>query len=67
MVKINKKGISEEGTKFNLKQLTMLIVFLVVVAIGIIILIPRLTADQTSSTTSNFGKYIWDVLTGGNQ
>ena len=64
-MRINKKGISEEGMRFNLKRLSMLILFLALVAIGIIILIPKLSAEAAGETTSGFGKYIWDILTGG--
>lgn len=64
-MKINKKGISEEGMRFNLKRLSILILFVILVAIGLIILIPRVSSDAAGNTLSNFGKFVWDVLTGG--
>jgi preprotein translocase subunit SecY len=62
---MNKKGQEDEGMHFNLKRLSVLIVFVVLIAIGIIILIPKLSAEATSTTTSNFGKYVYDILVGG--
>jgi competence protein ComGC len=61
----NKKGFEEEGTKFNLKNLAVLILFLVVLAVLVILLIPRLTAQSAGETTAGFGKSIYDMLTGG--
>ena len=62
---MNKKGQEEEGMRFNLKRLSVLIVFVVLIAIGIIILIPKLSAEAASKTTSGFGKYVYDILVGG--
>jgi preprotein translocase subunit SecY len=62
---LNKKGQDEEGMHFNLKRLSILILFVVLIAIGIIILIPRLSAEAASKTTSGFGEYVYDILVGG--
>jgi hypothetical protein len=62
---MNKKGFQEEGMKFNVKMVSIIIFFIVVLAIVMIIVFPKLTAQQSADTSTSFGKYIWDILTGG--
>jgi hypothetical protein len=62
---MNKKAISEEGAKSLFDNLKIMIIFLAVLVIALLILAPKLTSQAAGETTSNFGKYIWDMLTGG--
>lgn len=62
---MNKKGFEEEGMQFNVKQIGIIILFLVVLGVVMVLLFPKLTAQKSSEATTSFGKYIWDILMGG--
>jgi hypothetical protein len=64
---MNKKGIESEGMRFNTDQAAILIIFLVLLAILIILIFVTgsISPNKFSDTVSNFGKSIYDVLTGG--
>ncbi len=64
MVKLNKKGLEEQGMHFSTGNIIKIILFLLLVAIIIIIVIPRLTAEKSGETLYNFGSGIFEVLTG---
>jgi len=60
-----RKGFEEEGMHFNINQIVLVILFLVVLAVVMILIFPKLTAQKSSEASTNFGKYLWDLLVGG--
>lgn len=60
-----RKGFEEEGMQFNVKQIGIIILFLVVLGVVMVLLFPKLTAQKSSEAATGFGKYIWDILMGG--
>lgn len=59
---MNKKGFEEEGMKFNVKQISVIILFIVLLAVLMILLFPHLSAQQHAEASTSFGKYVWDIL-----
>jgi hypothetical protein len=62
---MNKKGFEESGIKFNIKNVSLIILFIVVLAVMMVLLWPRLSAQQHAEASTSFGKYIWDLLGAG--
>lgn len=64
-MRLNKKGIESEGIRFNTDQAAILILFLVLAAILIILIIPKVGSGNFNQTVFNFSKSIYDILSGG--
>ena len=62
---MNKKGIESEGLRFNTDQAAILIIFLVLLAILLVLIIPRVSSGNFNESVVNFGKSIFDTLSGG--
>lgn len=62
---MNRKGIQEEGMKFNIKRISRLILLITLILIGLLIFAPVVSAEIVTQTVGGFGKYIYSVLTGG--
>ena len=60
---MNKKAIQEEGMKFSTKNIAKIVLFLILAALIIIIVIPRLTAEKSGDALYNFGSGIFEILT----
>jgi hypothetical protein len=64
-MKLNKKGIESEGIRFNTDQAAILIIFLILLAVLLVLIIPRIGSGNFNETVFNFGKSIYDTLAGG--
>lgn len=62
---LSKRAVESEGVRFNWQSVAMLIVFLVVLALLLWWLVPRIGSGKFNATVSDFGKNIWDIRTGG--
>ncbi len=63
---MNKKGFEEEGMHFSTKNIALIILFLVVLAVAMALLIPRLNQKSAGGTLYNFGSNLFEALTAGN-
>jgi len=63
---MNKKGFEEEGMHFSTKNIALIILFLVVLAIAIALILPRLNQKTSGNTLYNFGSSLFETLTAGN-
>ena len=59
---LNKKGIEEEGTRFSTQNITLIIVFLILVVIAILIIAPRIMSETQNGVMLNFGRHILDLI-----
>jgi len=65
MIFMNRKGSEAEGIKFNWQIVAMLVLFITVLVVAFVILIPRISSAGFSGAGTSFGKYIWDIISGG--
>jgi hypothetical protein len=65
MIVMNKKGSEAEGIKFNWQIVALLVLFVTVLVVAFVIIIPRITSGGFSGSGTSFGKYLWDILSGG--
>lgn len=64
-MRLNRKGISTDAPQFTTNQLAILILFVILLAIMLILIIPKVGSGEFSDAASNFGKSIYNILTGG--
>ena len=64
-MRLNKKGQESEGPRFISTETAMLIIFIVLLAILMVIILPKIASGEFNATTFNFGSGIFDILTGG--
>jgi len=59
---MNKKALEEEGMRFSTKNIAILIMFLVILAILMLLIIPRTSHQVANKTLVNSGEYILSIL-----
>jgi len=63
--KLNRKGQESEGVRFITKQSAILIIFLILLAVLMVLVLPRISPGNFNNTAFGFSKSIYDMLTGG--
>jgi hypothetical protein len=65
-IRMNRKGQESEGVRFITDEnAAVLIIFLILLAVLIVLVIPRVSSDSFNNTAFGFGKSVYDMLTGG--